>query len=498
MHYSFCILKQLRHLAKVTPNAIAIIFEEKRLSYEDIDAFSTNLAFRLKEIGIKEGDFVGVFLPQCLELPVVLIAIWKIGAAYVPLDPIYPEGRIKAMICDAQLSVVLTKKSVKRKAIESKSYSLIDIDDCLNRSPCQKEEEWVRGKWAYLIFTSGSTGKPKGVLVSHDNVLNVLKSFRDLLDVSTNDRLLSITPISFDIFALELFLPLIQGATCFLTPRNVAIDPFKILNILHTEKITLFQATPFTYQMLIEENWPQLSLRHLLCGGEAWDRKLAESIISHAPSSSTLWNVYGPTETTIWSSCYQMTRGDIPAIVPSINQTYFYVLDENLQLAIQGELHIGGAGIAGGYYEQDQLTKEKFIANPFRNSNAPILYKTGDIVRQLGGNKLEFLGRKDQQVKIRGFRVELGEIEHMILQHPGIKQAVVFWENLNESSEKTLIACILGEKGYQKKEYYEFFSASLPPHLIPKHFINFDIFPLTSNLKTDRRKLFEDAKSKIV
>lgn len=487
------ILAKIEEWSAKDPSKIAIKASDGRtLSYQDLINAAKNVAAYIQKEKLDQTGYIAVFLPQSYELSICLLAIWMAGLAYLPLDPIYPQARITEILNTVDLSAVLTIGPYQSLLQNIGIHSICVEELLLHKGlPVQSKESST----AYVIFTSGSTGKPKGVVISHESVYNLLQSFEKKLCVRPEDRLLSITPTSFDIFALELFLPLVCGATCYLTDRTTSLDPELLLTHLTSNLITIFQATPSTYLLLLEEHWPKLLLRHLLCGGEFWDSKLAAQLLQKMPSHCTLWNVYGPTETTIWSSLYQVrTENDI-YITPSVDHTAFYVLDEKLGPAEEGELYIAGLGLAIGYYKDDPFTKDRFIKNPF-DSPFKRLYKTGDIVRYISQEKFQFVGRSDQQVKIRGFRVELGDIEQTLLKHPSIARVAVFYDYIRYADEKSLIACIESkdpEFTYQK--YREFLSAYLPSYMVPGHFIKFDALPLTAHLKVDRQTILTNVKS---
>lgn len=483
------VMSRIEWWSKQTPDKVAICAGDRSITYKELIDLSKKLSVYISNNQLNQTGFVGVLLTQCYELPIYLLAIWMTGAAYVPLDPIYPRNRILEIINTIGSSCVITTSYYKELlAIESPNIYLIDlatISDSIISSVSFKHQEE-----AYLIFTSGSTGTPKGVKVSPKSLMNLLQTFQRALNINPEDRFYSITPISFDIFGLELFLPLICGATCYFIDRTAILGPNDLLEDLRKQKITIFQATPPTYQLLIDENWPTLSLRHLLCGGESWGMSLASALHKKMPTKCTLWNVYGPTETTIWSSLHKVVPGEDPYITPSIDHTFFFVFDENQKFAEEGELHIGGAGVSNGYYKNEALTKEKFIDYPI-NSQFQCLYKTGDIVRRLKEDKFQFIGRLDQQVKIRGFRVELGDIEHALLKDPSILLAAVFYEYMKYPDEKTLIACIQTKES-KNIDYRKRLSDYLPTYMIPQFFIPFKEFPLTPNKKIDRKKILEE------
>jgi polyketide synthase PksJ len=476
------VLQSLRWWVGRSPDACAIVFEKEKLTYKELDRLSSFWATALQRRGVKPGDRVAAFFSHSLEVPIAFLAIWKVGAIYVPIDPIYPIERVKEILQQAQVVLTLIHPTLELSL--SKNCMQLSINQQIPEEVVSEQE----GEDAYLIFTSGTTGKPKGVLISQANLWNVLTFFAKHLALTPCDKWLSITPTAFDIFALELFLPLICGATCVLTPRSVVMDPWLLIEKLKKEKITLFQAMPSTYQALIEEEWPSLTLRHLLCGGEAWSSSLAQRIALKKPLQTCLWNVYGPTETTIWSSITAVQKDKEPVLSPTVTETYFYVVDSEGKRSDEGELWIGGAGVSRGYWGQESLTSDSFVLNPFGDLQASRLYRTGDWVRKNEEGSLIFLGRRDQQVKIRGFRVELGDIERSILADPLVKQAAVFWEKWE--GESVLFACLqVNKEGFQERALRFFLTSILPAYMIPQYFLLVEDFPLSPHLKTDRKEL---------
>jgi amino acid adenylation domain-containing protein len=344
---------------------------------------------------------------------------------------------------------------------------------------------------AYTIYTSGSTGKPKGVVVTHQNVVNLLHSMARKPGLDEHDILVAVTTLSFDIAALEIYLPLIVGAKLVFVSRLTASDGRQLLALLTHSHATVMQATPITFRLLLEAGWNGTPKFKALCGGEALPRDLADRILA---CNVPLWNMYGPTETTIWSATSQVLPGDGPVTVgPPIDNTQFYVLDAHLQplpLGVAGELYIGGDGVARGYYKRPELTAERFLANPFRTESGARMYRTGDLVRRLPDGAFEFLGRLDGQIKLRGFRIELGEIESALALHPSIKQAVVVVRE-DVPGDKRLVAYLLPNIGGipAAGQLRSFLLTKLPDYMVPASFITLPAIPLTPNGKIDRKAL---------
>ncbi len=339
-----------------------------------------------------------------------------------------------------------------------------------------------------MLFTSGSTGRPKGVEISHRAVINFLNSMREAPGMKEQDTLLSVTTLSFDIFGLEIWLPLTTGAKVVIASEEVARDGKELAALMRQSGATVMQATPSTWRLLLESGWEGNPHLKILCGGEAWPAQLAEQLL---PMCAELWNMYGPTETTIWSAVHQVRVGMPVLIGHPIANTEFYVVDSHLQpvpVGVPGELLIGGAGLARGYLNRPDLTAEKFIADPFRTDTGSRLYRTGDLVRYRADGTLEFLGRIDQQVKIRGFRIELGEIESVLRSHPGVREAVVV---MREEREKQLVAYVVlaGESSCTTAELRDYLKQKLPAYMVPTALSVLENIPLTPNGKVDRKAL---------
>lgn len=413
------------------PHATAVLFADQSLTYQTLNSRANQLAYYLKSLGIGPGSLVGLGIERSLDLMVGLLGILKAGAAYVPLDPAYPSERLAYMVADAGLTVIVTQQTLKSQFLASGAHQIcIDTDwQAIAQQPNHNPKVAVSDSdLAYIIYTSGSTGKPKGVQIHHRGLSNVLQSMALEPGLSAKDVVLAVTTISFDIAVLELFLPLIVGATVVVIPRDIAIDGIQLAQHLAKYKTTMMQATPATWRLLLASGWQgQVGLK-ILCGGEALTRDLANALLERC---DLLWNMYGPTETTIWSMVYRVEPGDGPVSIgyPIANTDLRVIQNDSvktLKLASPGEigeLYIGGAGVANGYLNRPELTEKRFIADPFSDRLGARLYKTGDLVCQRPDGTLQFIGRADHQVKIRGFRVELEEVEAAILSHPDIHAA---------------------------------------------------------------------------
>ncbi|MGB7874050.1 MAG: amino acid adenylation domain-containing protein, partial [Anaerolineales bacterium] len=424
-----------------------------------------------------------------------LLGVLKAGGAYLPLDPSFPSGRLAFMVEDSEAAVILTQSDLQSELPES-SAQIICLDD-LPEPPSTKEKSHNArpDNLAYIIYTSGSTGKPKGVQIHHQAVINFLCSMREILKITKNDTLLAVTTLSFDIAVLELLLPLIAGGKVVIASSDVAADGALLAGAITNTNATFMQATPASWRLLLEAGWNGKENLKILCGGEALTNDLAERLLERG---AQLWNLYGPTETTIWSTIFQVTSNEIRGIsntVPigrPIANTQIFILDSNLQpvpIGVIGDLYIGGDGVSRGYLNRPDLTTERFSVNPFDSSS--IIYKTGDLARNLPDGNIEFFGRSDQQVKVRGFRIETGEVEVALAAYPSVRQAVVVaWKE--RSSDASLVAYVVaasGEEEANPSQLREFLRQKLPDYMVPSIFVNLDSLPLTPNGKVDRKAL---------
>jgi amino acid adenylation domain-containing protein len=486
-----------------TPDAIAVSFEDKQFTYKELNVKANQLAHYLQHLGVRENVLVGICLERSEEMIIGLLAILKAGGAYVPLDPAYPLERLNFMVEDAGLKFILTQQKLREYlAVDRAKLIALDTDSqtIAQYSQTNPIAELKPQSLAYVIYTSGSTGKPKGVQICHSNVVNFLMSMASQPGCDRQDTILAVTSISFDIAVLEIFLPLIVGAKVVLVSREVALDGKKLLSALNNSSATIMQATPATWQLLLEAGWQGNDRLKILCGGEALSEKLAQQLL---PKVASLWNMYGPTETTVWSAIDRVKlksdRKSI-AIGHPIANTQIYLLDRNLQpvpIGVPGELHIGGAGLAKGYLNRSELTEEKFIlfkgtGNGERGTvnNHSLIYKTGDLARFLPNGKIEYLGRIDHQVKIRGFRIELGEIEAVLSRHQSIDRAIVIVKE-DECQQKSLVAYLVvnTESVPSVNDLRSFLRQQLPEYMIPNAFVAIETIPLTPNGKIDRLAL---------
>jgi amino acid adenylation domain-containing protein len=477
-----------------TPDAVALSMGRETLRYGDLNARANQLARYLRTHDVRAGVAVGICLERSLEMVIALMAVLKAGGTYLPLDPEYPRDRLRFMAEDAAVAIVLTSEGLSDR-FDSQACRIL----CLDREQKRIAQEVDHNlppaatsqDLAYILYTSGSTGQPKGVEIPHRALVNFLCSMRQEPGCSAQDVMVSVTTLSFDIAGLELYVPLLVGARIELVSRTVAMDGWKLRTLCEAVQPTIMQATPATWRMLIEAGWLGSDRLTVLCGGEALPPDLAVALLSR---SAALWNMYGPTETTIWSTIERIERADQEITIGRpIANTELYILDQFLQpvpVGVSGELYIGGHGLARGYRGRPELTKERFILHPFSTEPHARLYRTGDLVRYRPDGRIVHLGRLDHQVKIRGFRIELGEIEAVLSQHPAVRQAVVTARE-DQHGLKQLAAYVVCQDGQAPSptELRSFVRTALPDYMTPSFFVFLEAMPLTANNKVDVQAL---------
>jgi amino acid adenylation domain-containing protein len=433
-----------------TPDAIAAVFEQETITYRDLNVRANQLARYLKRLGVGPEKLVGVFVERSLSMIVGLVGILKAGGAYVPLDPLFPKERLAFMLEDAGVSVLVTQSSLKDGLTSPPGTHVVCLDagwqEISRESAENTSEENNPDNAAYVIYTSGSTGLPKGVEITHRALVNFVCSMRDEPGVTADDVLLAVTTLSFDIAGLELYVPLIAGGRVVIASHAVAADGIRLRELLESSGATVMQATPITWRMLLAAGWRGNPGLKILCGGEPFPGDLVEPLLLRG---AEVWNMYGPTETTIWSTVHRISSKDGPMLIGRpIGNTHIYILDglmAPVPVGVAGELYIGGDGLARGYLKRPELTEERFITHAFSNTHQERLYKTGDMARYCNDGTIECLGRADFQVKIRGYRIELGEIEAVLQQHPAVHAAVaVAWDD--GGGDKRLAAYLVPEQ----------------------------------------------------
>ena len=490
-----CVQQLLEERAQQNPNNIAIEFQGRTLTYAELDARTNQLAHHLRRLGVRAETLVGVCLERSLEMVLALIGVLKAGGAYVPLDPSHPSDRIKYVLDDAHVKLLLTQDS-QVEYLPRTAADLVCLDpdwrSLENEDSGPIASEVTPQNLAYVIYTSGSTGRPKGVQLQHSSVVNFLCSMRREPGMTAEDVLVTVTTTSFDMAVLELYLPLVVGARMVVAPLEATYDGRLLKQLLEQSGASMFQATPATWRIVLESGWQGNPKLKVLVGGEAVSADLARELGLRCGS---VWNMYGPTETTVWSSLYhvQGTEDKVVPIGKPIANTTFYILDENRQPVadgVVGELYIGGEGLARGYFERDELTAEKFVADPFTSWPGARMYRTGDLARYRPDGNAEFVGRIDHQVKIRGFRIELGEIEAVLEQHPSVNHAVVIARE-DTPGHKRLVAYFVPEvfDALTPAELSQHLGKQLPAYMKPSAFVQMARLPLSPNGKVDRKAL---------
>lgn len=473
------------------PDAIAVSFRDQKLTYLELNSRANRLAHHLVTLGAGAEVLVAINLERSLNLVIALLAVMKSGGAYLPLDPSHPAERRRDILHDSAAKILITDQdsqdisatdSCAVLSLENESPNIVRYSDA-NLPVVVRPEDL-----AYVIYTSGSTGRPKGVQIEHGNLTNFLFTMQKRPGMSAGDVLLAVTTVAFDIAGLELWLPLTTGASIILAGADEAADPHRLMDDLDKSDVTVMQATPVTWQMLLAAGWTGNSRLKVLCGGEVLAGRLADDLLGCCGS---VWNMYGPTETSIWSSLHQAKSGR-ETVVPigrPIDNTTMYVLDPALQpvpCGVRGELYIGGAGVARGYRGSPRLTEERFVADPFSTDANSRLYRTGDSVRQRRDGTLEFLGRRDRQTKIRGYRIEPAEIESVLREYPGLEQVAVMVRD--RGIDNQLVAYVVPGShngGVDQSELTRFLRRKLPDYMIPSAFVMLPALPVTPNGKLD-------------
>jgi amino acid adenylation domain-containing protein/thioester reductase-like protein len=490
----------LENQALLNPDAIAVVFQDEQLTYQELNNKANQVAHYLQSLGVKPETFVGVCIERSLEMVIALLGVLKAGGAYIPLDPSYPSDRIAFMIEDSLLPIVLTKQA-QLKNLPQHSAQVVVLENewaaIEQYSSDNPVSDVTTDNTSYTIYTSGSTGKPKGVQILHRTVVNLLESMRKEPGLTAQDTILAVITISFDMSIPEIFLPLGVGAKIVVASAQEVSDGQLLSRAIEKSGATVMQATPATWRLLLATGWAGNQQLKILCGGEAMTRNLADQLLERCAS---LWNMYGPTETTVYSAVYQVQPGnDNISIGHPVANTQIYMIDQQCrrkgdvlkQVATgqSGELHIGGDGLARGYLNRLEMTDERFVPDPFSDKPGARLYKTGDLARFLPDGNIQYIGRADNQVKIRGYRVELGDIEAAISKHPDVKEAVVITREDN-MGEKRLLAYVIFKNNLDLLSALRvYLKEQLPEYMVPASFVMMDSFPLTPNGKVDRRAL---------
>ncbi len=493
-----CVHQLVAAQAALTPDAVAVVFDGGRWTYQELEARAGRLAGALRAVGVGPEVRVGIALERSPELLAAALAVWKAGGAYVPLDPSYPAERLAFMLRHSGVCALVSHSALAGSLPEHGARLLL-VDRIEESSVEAGDGGAGPDNLAYVIYTSGSTGTPKGVQIPHGALANFLLSMLREPGLSAADTLLAVTSLSFNIAALELYLPLLAGARLEIAPGEVVRDGRRLLERVRGSGATVVQATPSTWRLLLEAGWEEgAGLLRILSGGEALLGDLAASLRRRG---SELWNLYGPTETTVWSAVLRVDRdhdGAVPLGRP-VAATQIYVLDRRMQpvpLGMTGEVFLGGAGLARGYLGRPELTAERFVPDPVAEAPGARLYRTGDLARPQADGRLVFLGRADQQVKIRGHRIELGEIEAALCLHPAVAQAVVVARQ--DRGDLRLVGYVVPDPTDPtnptdpsdfKPALSSWLRERLPDYMAPSAFVVLPALPLTPNRKVDRKAL---------
>jgi amino acid adenylation domain-containing protein len=493
-----CLQDLFETQAALTPSATALTFDRERMSYAELNARANRLAHYLRVRGVGAESRVGILMERSVELVVSLLAVLKAGAAYVPLDPDYPEERLRFMLADSEGQLVLTNSWLTTRWPIGDTTEVINLDTQGEMIAVQSDEDLgttcAVSNLAYVIYTSGSTGVPKGVMITHAAICNHMRWMAERFPLSASDRVLQKTPISFDASVWEFYAPLLAGARLVIADPDGHRNPAYLVEVMAREGVTVAQMVPSLWRAIAEE--PGLSscrdLRLAFSGGEALAAGLAERL-SEA-TGAEVYNLYGPTEVTIDATCGEWAGGDgesVPIGRP-VSNTQAYVLDSNMSVApvgLAGELYLGGAQLARGYLKRPGLTAERFVPNPFSGEAGARLYRSGDMVKYLPDGNLEYLGREDGQVKVRGFRIELGEVDAVLRRHQSVRAATTLV--IEHNGEKRLVAYVVIDErqATESGELRTWMLEQLPKYMVPQAFVRLDELPLTANGKIDRRAL---------
>ncbi len=483
-----------------TPNTIAVESQDKTMTYQQLNEDANHLAHHLLRAGVKKGDFVGVFVTRSVELLISLLAILKTGGIYVPLDPANPKDRLAVILEDAQAKILLTQNEMLAQVPEG-DHQVITLESIYkehkNGTIRNLDVGLTSNDLAYIIYTSGSTGKPKGILIPHNAVVDHHYAMMESAELTAADVTLSVASVSFDPSVQDFFLPLFLGGKVVIASDAEVLDGFLLKERLDRSGINFMQATPATWRMLMTAGWHGHSKMRMMSIGEALTKELAQQLLARGKD---LYNAYGPSETTIYTTVKKLTGDRLATRMETGYETIgypmknaqVYILDPQqipVPIGVPGEVYVGGVGVAPtGYYKRPELNKEKFVVNPLNETE--MVYRTGDIARWLPDGDIDFIGRVDHQVKVRGFRIELGEIESLLSQYLGVRQNVVMVRE-DQPDNKRIVAYLIMDGDLKQGELRRYLKEKLPDYMVPSTFVKMDKFPLTGTLKINRKLLPE-------
>ncbi|WP_429941312.1 amino acid adenylation domain-containing protein (plasmid) [Agrobacterium vitis] len=478
--------------AERRPQALAVQCGDQTLRYSDLARRVDQLCHLLIGRGAGNGQTIGIFVARSVDMVVSLLAVMKAGAAYVPLDPVYPANRIAHILEDCKPKLIITTQALEQQ-LGSTSVPRLPLENMPlengpphhNNLPLAQPASVDENSTAYIIYTSGSTGLPKGVEVTHGGLANILLSMQQNPGFSAADRLFAVTTICFDIAAVELYLPLISGGSLVVAGPDDLSDGRAFRNALEISAATVVQATPSAWKMLLATGWQGNPALNIWTGGEAIDQNTADALLTRGKS---LWNLYGPTETTIWSMLSRYHGNAVPTIGLAVDKTALMILNEQLEPVapgLPGELFIGGAGVARGYYNKPELTAQRFIFVRQADGSSMRMFRTGDLVRMLGNGEIQYLERINNQVKIRGYRVELGEIENVMRRQPGVRDAAVVLAKSESADGGILRGFYVADRTLDQSTLQQ----NLPGYMIPAVLQRLEVLPRLPNGKTDRGRL---------
>ncbi|MDZ8065501.1 MAG: amino acid adenylation domain-containing protein [Nostoc sp. DedQUE08] len=504
---NICINQLFEYQVEKTPEQIAVIFEDKQISYQELNQRANQLAHYLQTLNVKPEVLVGIFLERSLEMIVGLLAILKAGGAYVPLDPAYPSERLALMLEDSQLSILLTQQNLLSKLPEHQAH-IVCLDNDKEAITQQSQENLTclatDKNLSYVIYTSGSTGKPKGVAIEHHSTVALLHWAKEVFTTEDLAGVLAATSICFDLSVFEIFVPLSLGGKVILAENALYLP-----TLLAAQEVTLINTVPSAIAELLRIQGIPASVRIVNLAGEPLQNRLVQQIYT-LDNIQKVFNLYGPTEDTTYSTFALVNKGDSSVTIGRpITNTYCLLLDEQMQIVptgVSGELYIGGEGLARGYLNRPELTDQRFIPNPFeeaggrrslsvaevrQKAGGSKLYKTGDLARYLPEGNIEYIGRIDQQVKIRGFRIELGDIETALWQHPDVQEVVVIAKEFSPGDQRLVAYVVLKPESSDTNvgNLRRFIKQKLPDYMIPSRFVQLSALPLTANGKVDRKAL---------